>query len=276
MPEVTVWPSPNGSPMATTKSPTRRSFEARQRNRLQAVGRDLQHGQVGVRIRADHARLDRAVVVQGHVDVVGALGDMVVGQHIALGRIDDHARAERLLDALARLVRDVEEAPEYRVVEERIAHLHAGLRVDVDHGRRDPVDHRRQSRQRLAIDCRRQAGLRRSRRDRPRSQRRESAAMKDEATGFPVHGTDSGLKGVERRPLGATAGAGSSNGTGDARRTRACGIADVKNDDCPASARRQTFHHRLGVQTASGAIGFIGMADAAAKNRAPRRRFNEI
>ena len=79
--------------MATTSWPRRRLLEFPSR----AAGSDdvvdhAQQGEVGVRIVAQHARLDGARVGQRQPHRRRALHDMAVGQHQAVGR-DHHARA---------------------------------------------------------------------------------------------------------------------------------------------------------------------------------------
>ena len=62
MPEVTVWPSRTGLPIATTKSPTSALSESASGNVHEVVGLDLEHGDVGARIVADDLGRERAVV----------------------------------------------------------------------------------------------------------------------------------------------------------------------------------------------------------------------
>ena len=102
MPEVTVWPTSNGLPMASTTSPTWMLVGVAEGDHRQPVEVDLQHRDVGLGVGADQPGLGLAAVRQLHLDVVGALDDMVVGEQVAFGR-DDHARAEADLP-LARIV----------------------------------------------------------------------------------------------------------------------------------------------------------------------------
>ena len=122
------------------------------------IGGNLQHREVGVRIGADDLRLQVATVLQGHRDVVRAARHMVVGEHIALLGIHDHARAQALRHALARHALAAEQLPEQRIVEVRIAGAHACLGGDVHHRRRHLRQHRREGGQRFAVDGRRQRG----------------------------------------------------------------------------------------------------------------------
>ena len=73
------------------------------------------------------------------------LDDVVVGHDDAVGA-DDHAGAQRVLDALLRHAeRFAEEAAEQRIVgKRRHERLHARPHVDVDHGRRRLLDDRRE------------------------------------------------------------------------------------------------------------------------------------
>src|SRR5690348_5839541 len=77
-----------------------RGIGQRQRDEIGRV--DLDHRKVGLRVGADHFRLVRLAVGERHLDVVGALDHVVVGEDVAFGRVDDHARAERLLDQFPR------------------------------------------------------------------------------------------------------------------------------------------------------------------------------
>ncbi|CRR61835.1 hypothetical protein PAERUG_P45_London_17_VIM_2_12_12_04800 [Pseudomonas aeruginosa] len=91
-------------------------------HRRQVLKVDLQHGQVGFRVAADQLGDGFAAVAQGHDDLVGASGHVVVGQQVAF-RAHDHRRAEARLHAL--LLRQVvaEEAAEHRVVEQGVGGL---------------------------------------------------------------------------------------------------------------------------------------------------------
>ncbi len=123
MPEaVTVWPRPNGLPIATTKSPTLELVEvAESGHRGQMVAGELEHRDIGLGIAPDELCGEAAVVLGGDGDR-GLVGDdMRIGQHIALRRIDDDPRAGRLELALlvTLAVGDIEEAAEERVLQER-------------------------------------------------------------------------------------------------------------------------------------------------------------
>ena len=101
MPAVTVPPSPNGLPIASTQSPTRALSLSPQT----AAGSGLSvltfsTRDVGLGVAADDLGLQIGVVVQDDGDLVGIGDDVVVGDDVA-GRIDDEAGAER--GRLARL-----------------------------------------------------------------------------------------------------------------------------------------------------------------------------
>ncbi|KFJ51145.1 hypothetical protein DK45_2 [Bordetella bronchiseptica] len=72
----------------------RRALVGEGRDRqLAQLACQLEHRQVGLRIRAHHLGRRLAPVGQGHLDGVGGFDDVIVGQHIALGA-DDHPRAQ--------------------------------------------------------------------------------------------------------------------------------------------------------------------------------------
>ena len=96
MPAVTVPPRPNGLPIASTQSPTRSASESPNCTAGQRLVRfHLQQGDVAGLVAAQHLRLQRGVVLQGHGDLVGAVDHVVVGDHQA-GRVDDEARSQAL------------------------------------------------------------------------------------------------------------------------------------------------------------------------------------
>ena len=146
MPIVTVWPTPSGLPSARTTSPTCTWSESPERQGLQVLGVDLQHGEIARRVRADDVCLHAAAVTQFHAHLVGAVDDVVVRQHVAI-RPDDHARAEPALATLGIGARPAEaiaeELPEQRIVRQVLAdRANALLRSDRDDGRHDAVHER--------------------------------------------------------------------------------------------------------------------------------------
>src|SRR5690606_2183101 len=119
MPMVTVWPTPNGLPMASTRSPTSSSSESRSAR----VG----SGAPGASIRssADHPRGEFAPVGQRDGDLVAVLDDVIVGDDQSV-RADDHAGSQGVLHPRHRPAEEIvaEEPLEERVIEER---RHPGL-----------------------------------------------------------------------------------------------------------------------------------------------------
>ena len=112
--------------------------------RAQALGGNAQYGDVGSRIGAHQARLERSPVLQRHHDFLGVLDHVMVGEHDALARVDDHAGARALLPS--RLVRQIEESPEKRIPEKGIPFGRiAGGDRDVHHRRGDPGKHGREA-----------------------------------------------------------------------------------------------------------------------------------
>ena len=139
MPEVTVWPSPNGLPIARTKSPTCSWSESPIGTAVRLLRRDLQHRDVGIGVAADQLGREAPVVLGGDLDAGRVLDDMGVGQHIALRGVDDDAGAGRLGLALLRLLalRQVEKAAEERVLQQRVLLPHPAAHRDVDDARGD-------------------------------------------------------------------------------------------------------------------------------------------
>ena len=104
MPEVTVWPSPNGLPMAITRSPTSSRLESPNAQLGELLAGDAQQRHVGGGIAADQLGRELAAVLEGDGDPVGVGHDVVVGQDQPAAGIDDHARAGADRAALARLL----------------------------------------------------------------------------------------------------------------------------------------------------------------------------
>src|SRR5690606_15261306 len=63
---------------------------------------DLQNGEVGALVAADHGRLQLALVLEDDGDLLGVLDHVVVGDDVAVGA-DEEARARGLLPGQARL-----------------------------------------------------------------------------------------------------------------------------------------------------------------------------
>src|SRR6267378_499845 len=82
----------------------------------QPGGIDFDQREVGASVRADHARLEFALVGQANGDLIGGIDHMRVGENVAVGA-DDEARAERTALEIARALsagtrRARDEAPE--------------------------------------------------------------------------------------------------------------------------------------------------------------------
>ena len=123
------------------------------------VGLDLDHGNVRFAVGADQLGAELAAVGQGDGDLVGLVHHVIVGQHVAATGIDNHARTQTRTLALARHVRHAKEMPKHRVPHQRMLGL-LDLRLggDIDHARRDSLEHGRQAGHRLAIHRQRQGG----------------------------------------------------------------------------------------------------------------------
>ena len=116
MPQVTVWPTPNGLPIASTDVAHLQRVGVAEGDHRQLVELDLEHREVGVGVGADHLACARAAVVERDLDVVGALDHVVVGEEVAVGQTIT-PRAEADLALLRHLPRPVaEEEAEPRVV----------------------------------------------------------------------------------------------------------------------------------------------------------------
>ena len=71
----------------------------RERHGFQFLGRDLQHGQVGTRIRADHDGGINLLIVGRHPDLLGVADHVFVGQDETIG-VDEEAGAHCTRDAI--------------------------------------------------------------------------------------------------------------------------------------------------------------------------------
>ena len=145
-----------------------------------------QHREIAALVAQQHLGVEFALVGERDANLIGALDDVVIGDDDA-ARINDHAGAERALDALAGGPHagqlPAEEAPKERIVEEGVARaLHLALRVDVHHRGRRALHHRSEGERdfRARLRC---GGLRRlgegrngEKRDRKREQGGASGA----------------------------------------------------------------------------------------------------
>ena len=104
-----------------------------------AGGAEAEHDEIAPLVLEDDLGRELAPVGQGHGDlsVAASLNDVVVGDRKPF-RAHQHARAERVLDTLARNAEIVaEQAAEERIVGKRRNHLlHLAADIDVDDGRR--------------------------------------------------------------------------------------------------------------------------------------------
>ncbi len=57
---------------------------------MQVLGVDLDQGDVGLLVGADHGSIKLAVVIQGDFEFLGAVNHVIVGDDITIGA-DDHA-----------------------------------------------------------------------------------------------------------------------------------------------------------------------------------------
>ena len=147
MPLVTVWPTPNGLPMASTRSPTSSlSLSANSRNGKSLPPFSILSTARSVRsswatILASNSRLSDSAT---RISVSAPPLTTCVLVTMTPSRADDHAGAERALDALLRQAEaavPAEEALEERIVgERRDGRLHARADVDVDDGGRRLLD----------------------------------------------------------------------------------------------------------------------------------------
>ncbi len=82
MPCVTVWPTPNGSPMAMTKSPTSSASEVPHLQHGKIVAAlEAEHREVGARIAQRDLGVELALVGQRHPHVGHVLDHVEVGHH---------------------------------------------------------------------------------------------------------------------------------------------------------------------------------------------------
>jgi hypothetical protein len=109
------------------------------------------------------------------VNVAGILDDMRVGHNIALPGIDNHTRTGRLRLMFDRLLLQVEEAPDHRVLQQRIVFPHPSAHRNADDAWGYAADHRRQGLDRRAIG----QGYRRSGENRGNDARRQGDSAGD-------------------------------------------------------------------------------------------------
>ncbi len=156
---------------------------------------EAQHREVGARIAQHDLGLELAPVGERHPHLGRVLDDVKVGDDEAR-RIDEHARAERLLHAIALAApAAAEEALEDRIVEQRVSRHVLDMRdVDVHHRRGDLLDHGRegQAHLRRALGRRLREPCRRRRRRRKERTRGRAESGSNRNSGRSRGGADIG------------------------------------------------------------------------------------
>ncbi len=171
---------------------------------------DAQHGEIGARILEDEIGVEFALVGESDLDLVRILDDVIVGDDEA-GGVDDDAGAQRALDLLARAAgAAAKEAAEDRIVEQRHPVFDDPGGVDVDHRRRDALDHRRKAQPDLAGRLRHADVLGRRARDEHRQQRKGQQQTR-------YHGHGANPRGVMARDIKRAAPDLKVGGTGAGR-----------------------------------------------------------
>ena len=160
MPEVTVWPSPNGLPIASTKSPTCSRSESPIGTAVRLLGRDLQHRDIGFGVAADQLGRETPVVLGRDLDPGRVLDDMRrwSARSRAPRRRSRPSRSPGSRAARTGVLRQVEEPAEKRVLQQRVLFAHPAAHGDIDHPRRDARQHRREARDKLAPGLRDRRG----------------------------------------------------------------------------------------------------------------------
>jgi hypothetical protein len=142
IPAVTVACSPNGDDPVAHLQPVGVTHAREGELALAVV--QLEDGQVGLLVQADHLRLVLVAVERDDLHLAGLLHDVGVGERDARG-VDDDARAQAALRNPLRHV--AEEAAEELLAEELLERRPAadpgaaGDGVDVDDGRLDRLGH---------------------------------------------------------------------------------------------------------------------------------------
>jgi hypothetical protein len=105
-------------------------------------GIDLEHGDIGARIRADQLRGKPPVVLQRYQHLARILHDVCVGHHVPVLRVHDDSGAGG--DLRLRFARQTEETPEKWIAQHRVLLLRAALEDgDIHHRRRNSLENRR-------------------------------------------------------------------------------------------------------------------------------------
>ena len=121
-------PKPNGIADREHDVADLHVVERAERDRGQVLAVGLEHREVGLGIGAAHVAVQPAAVGEHELDVVGALDDVIVGEHVAFAA-DDHARAEARRAARFVVLQAREEAAQERVVEQADAAVRTSLLV---------------------------------------------------------------------------------------------------------------------------------------------------
>src|SRR5690606_32108784 len=87
--------------------------------RDEVLGLDLEQRDIRRLVAADELRREAALIRERYDDFLRVLHDVMVREHVAFFRVDDHARAHALPRHDLRIIRDAEEAAKERVVEQR-------------------------------------------------------------------------------------------------------------------------------------------------------------
>ena len=118
----------------------RQLLRVAERQRGEIVGVDLQQSDVGLRIAAHQLGGELAAILERHRDLVRVVDDVVVGDDVALVGVNDDASA----GAAPRHLATAKEPPEGRIVEQRMPGRTTAGHLDVDHCRRNALEHRRE------------------------------------------------------------------------------------------------------------------------------------
>ncbi len=143
IPWVTVWPTPNGLPIASTTSPTCNSSELAKSSvgnfSCESLSRSTARSLRGSfsTIWASNSRLSDSDTLTSSAP----FDDMHIG-HDQAGGVHHHTGTQRTLHLFRLLARHPEEAAEDRIIQQRIAVLHHLGGIDVDHRRLNPLHDR--------------------------------------------------------------------------------------------------------------------------------------
>jgi hypothetical protein len=115
-------------------------------------GFDLDYRDVGRGVRSHDLGIEGLIIESRDLNSVGVLDDMMIGQDVAVRRVDDDARAGALdLTRSARHLRETEKSPEHFIAIRRSA-LDCLADPDIYHGRSYAFDQGSKARYRLTLD----------------------------------------------------------------------------------------------------------------------------